>query len=166
MTDLHVNFSDEELASEARTFEVVPTGSYYTRITNIDLRASTSEKNNGKPYWNVELTIQDGAFEGRKLWANVMLFDGALYSLVQLMKATGHEASLKTGKVPTADELISAEVITVVQKVRDKYKEQQAGDGEALFKSEVKGFKKYDGTSPSAKGAQPVAAGGKQSLLP
>src|SRR5215203_3323478 len=98
--DLRVNFSTEEAESKAFDFDPIPSGKYHVKVTEITDKESTSEKNFGKPYWNVELTIQDGKYADRKLWANVMLFDGALYSLAQLLKATGHEDAMKSGKIP------------------------------------------------------------------
>jgi hypothetical protein len=41
--------------------------------------------------FNLELTVQDGDYEGRKAWTLVMLFDGALYSISQMIKALGVE---------------------------------------------------------------------------
>ena len=60
MTGLKVNFSDAEVSSEARSFEALPTGEYYCRITDNVIKESQSEKNRGKPYWALEFTVQDG----------------------------------------------------------------------------------------------------------
>jgi hypothetical protein len=159
LSDLRVNFSEEEAASEAFSYDPVPTGSYNVNVTGIETRFSTSEKNNGKPYWAVEMTVQDGPYEGRKFWGNVMLFDGALYSLSQLLKATGFEAALKTGKVPPADDLVGKTLTINVVKTRDTYRENQNQDGVKLFKNEVKGYKALqDAAAPGA--------GASGSLLP
>ncbi len=138
---LRVNFSEEEANSEAFDFTPVPTGKYLCAITEVETRFSNSEKNKGKPYWAVTLTIQNGIYDGRKLWANVMLFDGALYTLAQLMKAIGRADVLQTGQLPSADELLGKQVITTVSKIKDKYKMDKEGSEEVLFKNEVKGFK-------------------------
>lgn len=159
---LKVNFSEQEASSEALSFDPIPTGKYYARVTDITERECGPEsKNPGKPYWAVEFTIQDGEFENRKLWANVMLFEGALYSLVQLLKATGHTDALASGNVPDAEDFISAEVNLNVRKLRDAYAEARDGDGVAQWKNEVKGILPY----ASAAGV-PVKKGGKGSLLP
>lgn len=164
LSNLRVNFSEQEASSEARDFDPVPSGKYNVAITDIEVRFSTSEKNNGKPYWAVEMTCQEGKYENRKFWGNVMLFEGALFSLSQLLKATGFgdrvDPKSKTyGKIPSGDELVGKQLTINVVKTRDTYKEKQNGDGEKLFKNEVKGY--------LAKGAAASpAAGGSGTLLP
>ena len=161
LSDLRVNFSEEEAASEAISFDPVPTGKYNVAVTGVEVRYSTSEKNNGKPYWAVEMTAQDGKYEGRKFWGNVMLFEGALYSLSQLLKATGFgdrvdPKSKSYGKIPSGDELEGKQLTINVVKTRDTYREQQNGDGEKLFKNEVKGYKPLEeagAASASASGS-------------
>lgn len=153
VSNLRVNFSDEEAASEARDFEPIPGGKYAVKITDYEIRKSTSEKNFGKPYWALTLTVQDGKYEGRKLWTNVMLFNGALYSLSQLLKAIGREDALKSGQIPSGDELLGKDVVVVVAKQRDTYKEEQYGDGEKYFKNEVKGFKSANALQTSGEGS-------------
>jgi hypothetical protein len=157
---LRVNFSDQEAGSEAFDFEPIPSGKYHVKITEITEKASTSEKNPGKPYWNVEMVIQDGKYVDRKIWANVMLFDGALYSLSQLLKATGNAKALETGKIPPAESFITQSVIVIVVKQKDTYKMEQEGSDEVIFKNEVKGFKAYE------EGALATASSKGGSLLP
>lgn len=165
---LRVNFSDEEASSEARSFDPLPSGQYYVRVTDIELKECGSEsKNSGKPYWALEFTVQDGEYENRKLWTNAMLFDGALYTTAQLLKATGFPKALETGIIPDADDIISKECVVVVKKMRDAYREQRDGDGAPQWKNEVKGIKAFDGTSPSPKkGASGTVSAGAGSLLP
>lgn len=160
---LKINFSDQEAQSEARTFEPIPSGEYYCRITDVEDKESTSEKNHGKPYWHIELTVQDGEHADRKLWSNVMLFEGALYSLAQLLKATGQEKALQSGDIPDGHTFVGKEVVVVVKKQRDSYAEERDGDGVPQWKNEVKGFKKYEGQK-SSKAA--VKGGKAASLLP
>lgn len=166
MAGLKVNFTEEESSSQALSFDAIPSGEYYARVTDIELRECGPEsKNAGKPYWNVEFTIQDGDYEDRKVWTNAMLFEGALYTLAQLLKATGYESALQTGNVPDGEDLISKECVIVVKKQRDTYREQRDGDGEPQWKNEVKGIKKYEGESPSKPGNKKTKAGAG-SLLP
>jgi hypothetical protein len=123
-SNLRVNFSEEEASSEGRSFEPIPGGQYHVAITDIETRkvTSTEKGNQGKPFWNVTLTVQSGAHVDKKLWGSVMLFEGALYSFSQLMKSTGHA---------------------------DKYKEERENDGERYFKNEVKGYKSLGASSGS-----------------
>lgn len=157
VNNLRVNFSEEEASSTAIDLEPVPTGKYHCAITEIETRFSNSEKNKGKPYLAITLNCISGPYENRKFWANVMLFEGALYSLAQLLKATGHADALKTGAIPGPDEFIGKEVVVYVAKVKDTYKMKKEGTDEVLYKNEVKGFKPFDGGSSS---------GGGDSLLP
>jgi hypothetical protein len=161
-----VNFSDEEAASQARDYTPMPTGKYYVRVTDIEDKICGPEaKNAGKPYWAVEFTIQDGQYEDRKAWTNAMIFEGALYTLSQLLKSTGFEHALETGDIPDGEELVSKECIISLVKVRDKYREKEQGSAEALYKNEVKGIAPYEGVSPTSASTTSVAAG-SGSLLP
>lgn len=137
MTDnIRVNFTDQEAGSEARSFDPLPRGKYPVKITDIELRYVKQGKNEGRPYWNVEFTVQEGDYVDRKVWTNVMLFDGALYSLAQLLKATGFEASMNAGIVPDPDELITRDVVINVIK--------KAATDEFDARNEVKGIMKPD----------------------
>lgn len=161
---IKVNFSDKEAGAEALSFDPIPSGTYHACITNIELRECGPEsKNAGKNYWNVEFTVQDGEFEDRKLWTNAMLFEGALYTVVQMMKACGFAGLIDKGEIPDADDFISKHVYINVKKLRDTYHEERDGDGEPQWKNEVKGIKAYDENVSPAKGK---ANAGKGSLLP
>ena len=161
MAPLHVNFSSEEASSEAQEFTPIPSGTYYARVTDIETKeCGENSKNPGKPYWHIEFTVQEGEYNGRKLWTNAMLFEGALYTTAQLLRATGFAKSLQTGEIPDEEQLISKEVDLVVKKLRDKYREEQDGDGVAQWKNEVKGIKPHGEVQVAS------AKKGKGSLLP
>lgn len=159
LSNLRINFSEEEASSEAMDFDPVPSGKYHVRITDLEVRHSTSEKNPGKPYWSVEMTCQSGPYENRKFWGNVMLWEGAAYSLAQLLKATGNEKALKTGKIPDGQTLVGKELQITVQKARDTYKEKQNDDGVKLFKNEVKGYKAFDASATESSGSGSLLPG-------
>ena len=147
VSNLSVSFSTEEASSEARSFELLPTGKYHIKVTDVETKFSTSVKNNGKPYYALTLTVQSGKFENRKLWPNVMLFPGALYTLAQIMKAMGREPGNNV-KVPTPDELLSYDFIVTVQRVVDQYRidkgEWSPSSGEPKpMKNEVRGFSPF-----------------------
>lgn len=159
ISNLRVNFSEKEADSEALDFTPVPTGTYHVAITGIEVRKSTSEKNPGKPYWAVEMTCQSGPYENRKFWGNVMLWEGAAYSLAQLLKATGHGDAVKTGKIPSGEELMGEQLVISVVKTLDKYRMEREESNDKLFKNEVKGYKPLAGAS--------VGGGsGSDSLMP
>lgn len=86
---IKVNMSTKEGSSAS--LDPLPVGKYLVAVTDGSLKASTSAKNPGKPFYNLELTVQEGAYDGRKIFTNVMCFEGALYSISQMLKALGVE---------------------------------------------------------------------------
>jgi hypothetical protein len=148
---LRVNFSSKEATSEAR--EPMPAGKYHVKITDIDPRESQSEKNFGKPYWAIEFTVQEGPYSDRKAWTNCMLFDGALYTLSQLMKSTGYDVDEGDFEVPDSDELIGRDVVVRLIK--------KAATDEYDARNEVKGISAWDDQAASG-----TSAGKSNSLLP
>lgn len=169
ISDLRVNFTDEEAGSEARDYEPLPTGKYHVTVFDGEVKfAGEGSKNPGKPFWSLTLQVQDGKFESRRLWANVMLFEGALYSLAQLLKAIGREDALKSGKIPALDEILGKDLVVTAQKSLDAYKMQKDGidpktasGDERVYKTEVKGFKPWDGQPVGM-----VSGSGSNSMLP
>lgn len=169
MGTLKVNFSEQEAASEGRSFEPIPSGEYHVKFFEAEDAESKTEKNYGKPYWKLTCVIQDGDFEDRRLWTNVMLFEGALYTISQMMKAAGLEDMLKLGEIPDFDHFVGKDAVAIVAKVRDKYKEDpdNGGDGTPMWKNEIKGFKKYEGPGTVSSPKKTTAANKKAaSLLP
>ena len=150
---LKVNFTDQEAGSTVR--EIPPSGEYLVAITDGEIKdVKPGRKNTGKPYWQLRLVIQDGAFAGTTLIASVMLFDGALYSFAQLMKALGHDTTVGDFMVPQLDDIIGQNV-----NVRGfKKAATTLPDGTELSERfEVKGFK-----APTRSGVKT----GDSSLLP
>lgn len=154
MQPLKVNFTDEEAGSKVR--EVPPSGEYVVNITDGERKqVNPSRKNAGKPFWKIVMVIQDGNYAGNTLVSSVMLFDGALYSFAQLMKALGHDINSGDFEVPELESLFGQTIIVRGNKMPPKTLE----DGTDLQERfEVKGFKPYKtGTKLKA---------GSNSLLP
>jgi hypothetical protein len=161
INNLRVNFSAEEASSEARDFSPIPTGKYHVAITDVEVKIVVNppkpgkQDNRGKPFYALQLTVQDGPFENRKLFANVMLFEGALYTVAQIMKAQRWPIN---GKLPTPDDLMGTEYLCQVNKQIDDYKIRKLKEDDAYdpkekpFKNEVKNFGAYDGTVTSVGG--------------
>jgi len=83
---IKVNVSKKETAAGNQT--MLPRGWYKVTVSDVELRESKSEKNNGKPMYAVECTVNEPAeYEGRKLYTNACLWEGALYTVIGLMKA-------------------------------------------------------------------------------
>lgn len=81
-----LNMSDQE--AESKDFEYPPSGNYNVRITEMVLGEVTKAGDNfGKPYWKLNLVIEDGPLAGQTIPTTVMLFESALYSLKQLCEA-------------------------------------------------------------------------------
>lgn len=136
---LKVNFTQDEATSKPR--EVLPTGEYVCSIVEAsDEVVRPGKKNHGKPYWKVRFVVQAGPFEGQNIYATVMLFDGALYSLAQLMSALGQDINSGEFIVPETEWLIGKPVT-----VRGQRKSAETKDGQDLpERFEVKGYKAID----------------------
>lgn len=166
--ELRVNFSAEEESSEARDFSPIPTGKYHVAITDVEVKqCGPNSKNPGKPFYAVTVTIQDGDHMNRKLWGNVMLFEGALYSLVQILKAQSLPLS---GKVPTPDELIGTHYLCQIANQVDTYKINKSKEDGSFDpkeptprKNEIKNWGRYNGVVSGTSGTSGSAG---DSMLP
>jgi hypothetical protein len=107
---LKVTMSAKEASS--KVFEIMPTGWYKVTISGCELKESTSEKNPGKPMYNVEFTINEPEkFEGRKVFTNICLWEGALYSANQLLNALGIATSEGEIEIPEPEDLLGEEIM-------------------------------------------------------
>jgi hypothetical protein len=150
---LKVNFSEREATSTVR--DILPSGEYFCNLVDGSTeRVKPGRPNVGKPYWKVRFVVQEGAYSGSSINATVMLFDGALYSLAQLLKAMGFE--LNTGGdfvIPDLTKLFGKPVI-----VKGIKRPAETKDGQELQERfEVRGYKKATNTRPKT---------GNTSLLP
>ena len=157
---IKVVLSQQEASSEVR--EPIPSGYYKVTISDVELRESKSQKNFGKPYYAIEHTVSDGDYEGRKVYSNVMLFEGALYSLNQLLNGLGIDTEAGEVEVPEPEELLGQELYAKVKITpKRKVKDPQTGEEkEYEARNDIGGYKKA-GDVPSAN-AKP----GTGSLLP
>lgn len=107
------------------TSQVIEPGTYLASIDKVE--ETTSQ--NGKPYWNVEFTIQEEPYVGRKVWDIFMLNAEALWKLKRLAKAVGLDLSGRNDI--DSDDLMNAECHVVI--ANEMY------DGE--LRNRVKGYK-------------------------
>ena len=141
VSDLRLNFTDEEASSEARVIEVLPTGKYVVNLVDVEVRFVKEGKNANKPYWHIDHVVQGGPYDGRHLWTNVMLFEGALYSLAQLLKATGCADALQSGRIPDAGFFEGKTVQVQVQRKKDDWAMKGAAPGDpTVYKNEIRGY--------------------------
>lgn len=140
---LKVNFTGSEATSTVR--EIPPSGEYLCFITDGELKeVSPERKNVGKPYWRLTFVIQEGAYSGTTLVSSIMLFDGSLFQLSQLMKSLGYNIEEGSFVLPALDEIIGKPV-----NVRGyKRPAETKGGRELNERFEIKGFK-----APSKMGA-------------
>jgi hypothetical protein len=91
MAGMKLNLADVEVKS----FEPLPAGQYHVIITDWEPRPAGPEaKNPGKYYVNIEMTVQSGPFEDRKIWTNVNLNPTALFTLKGIAQAADLETQL------------------------------------------------------------------------
>lgn len=107
---IQINVSDK--AAEVRkSFEPLPVGWYVVQISDVTLRFSTSAANPGKPMYGFEFTVTDdprnpqnadGASEylDRRLWTNACLWEGAEFTIVNILRALGHDVQPGNLAVP------------------------------------------------------------------
>lgn len=60
---------------KAQTFEAIPKGTYDVAIESAEYKLSASS---GKPMWNLQLTITEGEFAGRKIFTILSFSEKAL----------------------------------------------------------------------------------------
>ena len=134
---LKVNFTNEEASSKVR--DVPPSGEYLVNITDGKLKEVKPGKPNvGKPFWQLTMVIQDGQYAGASLLSSIMLFDGALYTFAQLMRALGYDVTSGDFVVPPLQELLGK---SVVVKGFKKPATTLPDGTELSERFEVKGFK-------------------------
>jgi len=167
---LYVNFSEEEAASESRDIEPLPTGKYLMTITDVNLReCGLASKNPGKPYYAIEFTVvadkKGGQFVNRKCWTNAMLFNPALYTISNMMKALGLPVSSGRMRVPSPDFLIG-KVMMVGGLYVGEQKDKQDPSKTYQPKFEPKGFwAEAQWTAAAGTATTKTKSGARSSLL-
>jgi hypothetical protein len=135
--NLRVNLSSKE--AESTSIDVLPSGKYVCNIVEGSVEeVKPGKKNVGKPYWKLRFVIQDGKYAGRSIYSTVMLFDGALYSLSQLLKSLGYDVNPGSLVVPDVDEIIGKSVMVRGQKKPATTDPESGRDIPERF--EVKGY--------------------------
>lgn len=115
---LRLNLSDNEAKSTAREFSVLPTGTYICNIVEIKQEeVKPGSQNAGKPYWNVLFVVDGGEYDGRRIYTNLMLFEGAAFLVKQLVECLFPE--MLNGNqltIPDAEAFIGKQVAVVGRK--------------------------------------------------
>ncbi len=112
-------------ATEATSFEPIPSGTYDARISTIK-EPRTSAK--GTEYIPIGFEVVDGDYEGRWIWSNFMLSGkGVGITLDFINKALGTEYSAADEEFDfDFDDLIGAEVqlVTALEEYEGQEREQ------------------------------------------
>jgi hypothetical protein len=145
---MRVNFTDAEAKSEA--LKPIPAGEYHVKLTDVSLETcGPTSKNPGKPYWGLVFTVQDGPHEGRRVRTNAMLFSPALYTLSQLLKASGFDIQAGEFELPDPETLITNDYLIKV-KIKPETDDYDA-------RNDIRSIGAYNGKVPTSR---------EQSLLP
>jgi hypothetical protein len=150
-----VNFSEKEASSEARAYKALPKGEYLCNITDVSLEESKSEANYGKPMFNFELTVADGEYKDRRMFNRAMLWEGALYTISQYLKACGIDP--KAGKIPPASWWLGKQVVAVVAVVQKMDKDESTGKYTVRVYDDPE-TKKIPTTQNDVKGVKPASS--------
>ena len=123
MAKLRVDFTNVE------SFEVLPTDIYPAVITNIEEKTG---KTSGQPYLNIEMTVSEGDYEGRKLFGMVSFSPKAAFKVKEFLIACGVDAEELGGNYDVEPEdYIGTELIASV--IVDQYEGKENNKVEAFL---------------------------------
>lgn len=151
---LRLNLTDQEASSEARTYEVPPSGAYMCNIVELnDETVKPGSDNAGKPYWRARFVIDQGSqYDGTPLFSNIMLFEGAAFQITQLVRSVFPDLiDGNTLSIPAGDAFIGKQVL--VTGIKHRAGSNMVRKGKIVGKYEkdqfdVKGFRAVDNTAP------------------
>jgi hypothetical protein len=167
---IRVNVSEKE--DRAGDREPLPIGKYHQAITDVELTEANSEDNAGKPMLSFTFTVQDTPgpwreFAGRKDFTNACLWDGALYTIIMILKALGEYENCKDADgdldIPTEPEFYLGRELITRRAVDPKQKKKWPDMPERWI--QIRGILPYDEETAHKEGAkkEPAAAG---SMMP
>ena len=161
-------------SKDRKPFESLPVGWYWVQIADVELKESKSDRSKDKEGWprmyGFEFVVtddprnpqdEDGAskFKGRHLWSNACLWEGATFTIEDILFAIGRKDLVDSGDVPdVTDPAEREELVGKFLKVRysvtkKKRLEAQANNEEP--DPEITRYARYDDEDVSA--AAPAA---------
>jgi hypothetical protein len=149
----------------------LPSGSYHAVITEVEFAESQSEANPGKPLLKFVADVQDGPYADRQLKWTACCWEGALYTIINMLKALDmYNDATKGGglDIPDAPEAYLTRHLMVRRGVNQKAKKENPED-DPMSWIEVRGFAPYKEGMKSgtpAPGARAGASRGAASVLP
>jgi hypothetical protein len=152
-----VNLSQKE--ADSAPLDPIPSGKYHFVISDVELKESKSKKNPGKPFYSFEFTVQESdklktpeTAVGRKVFASAMLWDGALYTIVNILKALGRDVESGQLEIPEPEDFLGLELIgRVVITPKRTVKDENTGETKEYEpRNDIKSFYALDGAGASA----------------
>lgn len=129
-----ISFSADALESKSGSIEPVPAGSYNATVFDIKEETVRSGPNEGKPRFNVQFRISEGAHENRRVFSYVPLYAGNdAWKAAAFFKSLGYDVKAGNFKVPATADLLGKPI-----GVRVKVGTDQNG----APRNEVSGFDK------------------------
>lgn len=139
---IKVNVSSDDARVESQS--VLPAGNYDMKITDVEVREvkefrpdGSPNPNAGSPYYNMEFTIQEGKYQGRKAWTNAMLFEGALFTVIKILKALNYNVSPGELDIPEPNELTGKDIRVYMGRKRGQSQED-APEPKQFFSADKK----------------------------
>jgi len=104
---------------EDKDFSALPSGKYLVAVTGGEWRevsatGNAKPENVGKPMLNIEMTVQDGEYQGRKCWTNLLFAESTAWRIKQFALATERisEADIESGEFDfDLDAFMGAELV-------------------------------------------------------
>jgi len=163
MANIGQNGFDATHVDPTVDFEHIPVGKYIAEITDSDMRPNS--KNTGEYLW-LELTVLDGPYAGRKLWAQLNLVNPSSQA-VEIAQRELSAICHATGKLRVQD---SMELHNVPMEINVKIK----NNPEYGPQNVIRGYKAIDGsghkqsvaTAAAAHSSPSPAMAGNESKLP
>jgi hypothetical protein len=160
---IKVNVSEQEDTSGDRGFDPMPIGKYHVSVIAVTLDESQSEAHPGEPMLGFEFVVQDSPgswqkFANRHDWVNACLWDGALYTIIGILKALPSDSGNKNAyedhvtrnqkgevidlDIPTEPEFYEGREMIIRRGLNKKQKDKFPDMPERWI--EVRGFGAYD----------------------
>lgn len=112
MAQINLDYDLEDVSTE---FEPLPSGEYFGKVVNPD-DVNLKESSTGKPMISIAWTIQEGEYEGRKLYDNIVL--SVQWKVKQYCVAAG----IESGKEIDTDDFVGLEAL--IQVTQQEYQNQ------------------------------------------
>src|ERR1700760_4045683 len=164
---IKVNVSDQEDKSGG-DYVPLPSGTYNCVITEVEPKSSQSDNNYGKPMLYFYLTVQDGKFAERVMGVNACCWDGALYTIINILKAIGEYENCKgpSGlEIPDEPEFYLGRPIKARRGINPKKKKENPEDDPSSW-IEIRGFSRAEDVAGGGKAAGGGRGGGGGGAAP